>query len=68
MSEDEINEWNASIERDNHIAAAREEIICNGLTVEFKLATCVMTSSRWMNVKADVPSTWDVFVKVTGDR
>ena len=27
MSEDEINEWNASIERDNHIAAAREEII-----------------------------------------
>ena len=32
--------------------------------MKLKLDTFVMTSSRWMNLKADVPSTWDVLVNL----
>ena len=32
--------------------------------MKLKLATFVMTTSRWMNLKADVPSTWDVLVNL----
>ena len=64
MSENEINEWNASIERDKKLAAAREERRLNGLIVKLKLATFVMTSVRLMNLKADAPSAWDVLVNL----